>query len=269
MSALVRWDGFLAQIEGRHRDVLAEAEGAARAAIAELAGGGDYQPMSQQLTAVDARLMELERKIIDTWDEKVDDAICAEGGGGGPRDAARAKGVELQRQLEQAREEFPIRMLAELARQRHVRARAAHGPVPCQQCGAPLEAPFSFRALELPCAACRAVTLWQPPDLMLSVGAIGSHPISQEAAIGEWRAMKAAERAMHAVRPPVPIELMKAYERSQIAYWRVYLKSRAWFEPELARDPAMEIRKRMEQWYVFTADNDAVWVAAGRPREPI
>ena len=56
MSALARWDAFLAQIEGRHRDVIAEAEASARAAIATLAAGGDYLPLSHQLSAIDARL---------------------------------------------------------------------------------------------------------------------------------------------------------------------------------------------------------------------
>lgn len=270
MSALARWDAFLAQIEGRHKEVIAEAEAAGRAAIAELAAGGDHLPLAHQLAAVDARLQDLERKIIDTWHEKVDDAITGEGHATAVRDEAFRKGDDLKDRLDEAREELPIRVLAELARQRHQRARAAHGPVPCAHCGAPLDAPFSFRALELSCGACRGrITLWQPPELMLSVGAIGTHPISQEAAQKEWRAMRAAERAKNAHRSPTPLSALKDYEKAQIAYWRVYLKARAWFEPELARDPRMEIEKRMEQWYVYSAENERAWVDAGRPREKI
>lgn len=270
MSALARWDAFLAQIEERHKQVIAEAEVAARAEIAKLDDGGDHIPLVNQLSAVDARLRELETKIIDTWHEKVEDAIFADGHSAEVRDAQFERGDELKYRLDEAREELPIRMLSSLARHRHQRAKAAHGPVPCAYCGAPLDAPFSFRALELPCGACKGrITLWQPPELMLSVAAIGTHPISQEAAIKEWRAMRAAERAMKAHRSPTPLAALKDYEKAQIAYWRVYLKARAWFEPILARDPRMEIEKRMEQWYVYSADNEKAWVEAGRPREQI
>jgi hypothetical protein len=101
---------------------------------------------------------------------------------------------------------------------------------------------------------------------MRSAGAIGTHPISQEAAVVEWRAMVAADRRAKAARSPCPLPLLKAYEAAQLAYWRRYLATRAWFEPELGRDPEMEVRKRMEQWYVYSAEQEQAWVAAGRPR---
>ena len=52
MSALARWDAFLAQIESRAAGVRSEAEASARTFIANVAGGGDYQPLSHQLMAV-------------------------------------------------------------------------------------------------------------------------------------------------------------------------------------------------------------------------
>jgi hypothetical protein len=223
-TAVERWDAFLAQIEGRARSVRTEAEGSARAFIAQVAGGGDYQPLSHQLMAVRSRLQELETMITDTWHAKVDDAIVAEGA---DRDAARAKGDALRYKLDDEREELEPRIFAELARQRH-----AHGQTE-------------------------------------SVAAIAAHAVAQEAAVHEWRAMRAVERALHAIRPPVPLEPIKAYERAQITYWRAYLRVRSQFEPILARDPALEIRSRMEQWYVYTAEHEPAWVAAGRPREVI
>lgn len=268
MSALARWDAFLAQIEARHREVRTEAEAAARQFIAGVAAGGDHLPLSHQLGAVTHRLQELEQKIIDTWHEKVEDAILGEGHGVDVRDAGHAQGLALQHALDDAREELMIRIAAELARQRFAHAEAQHGPVPCGRCGAALAAPVSFRALELPCA-CGAVTGWQPPELMVSAGALGTHAVPQEAATAEWRAMRAAERAMHALRPPRPLAPVKAWELAQIAYWRRYLQARSWFEPELARDPAMEIRRRMQAWYESTAEFEEGWVAAGRPREPL
>jgi hypothetical protein len=248
--------------------VRTEGETAAMQFVAAVASGGDYLPLSHQLSAVENRLQDLETKIIDTWHDKVDDAICGEGHGEAVRTTAREKGEALKHALDDAREELRIRVYAELARRRHAAAVAAHKPVFCSACGAALAPPLSFRALELPCS-CGAVTVWQPPELMVSVAAIGTHPIAQEAATAEWRAMRAAERALNAVRPPRPLAPVKAYELAQIAYWRTYLHHRAWFEPELARDPAMEIRRRMQQWYESHAEFEEGWVQAGRPREAI
>jgi hypothetical protein len=222
MSALARWEGFLAQIAARHGQVLAEAEAAARDFIASVAAGGDYLPLSHRLQAVRHRLQELETSITDTWHAKVEDAIFADGLGVAERDREYARGQALRHALDDHREELEPRVFAELARRR-----------------------------------------------VDSIAAIGAHAIAQEAAVVPWRAMRAAERRLHAIRPPCPLEIVVAYERSQIAYWRAYLAVRATFEPVLARDPVLEIRSRMEQWYVMTAEYEPAWVAAGRPRAPI
>jgi hypothetical protein len=268
MSAIARWDAFLAQIEQRHRDVRAEAEGSARAFIASVAAGGDVQSLSHQLMAINNRLQELETKIIDTWNEKVDDAITGEGHSTAERDRQRAKGQALKDALDDAREELEPRIFAELTRQRWSHAQAQYRPPACSSCGQPLQAPIAFRSYEMPCA-CGARTLVEPSELLRSVAATGTHAVAQEAVNGEWRAMRQAERAMHAQRPPYSIASLKNYERAQIAYWFRYLAVRSQFEPELARDPAMEVRSRMDQWYRLFADHEEAWKANGYPREPI
>jgi hypothetical protein len=97
--------------------------------------------------------------------------------------------------------------------------------------------------------------------------ALAPHVLSQEAATAEWREMRAAERALHAIRPPRELAPVKRVELSQIAYWRAYLTVRAGYEPAIQiHNLAMEIGSRMEQWYVSTAEYEPAWVAAGRPR---
>jgi hypothetical protein len=267
MSAIARWDGFLAQIEDRHKGVRAEAEGSARAFIAQIAGGGDYLPLSHQLMAINHRLMELETKIIDTWDEKVDDAITGEGNSTAERDRQRAKGQSLKENLEDLREELEPRIFAELARQRFTQAQAQHQPTTCQHCRGQIAAPPAFNSYEMACTACGKPTLVEPSELLRSVAAVGTHAVAQEATNAEWRMMKNAERAMRAYRPPYPIESIKANERAQITYWFKYISVRSQFEPVLARDPAREVRDRMEQWYTMFAEHEESWRAAGRPRE--
>ena len=226
MTALARWDAFLAQIEGRHRQVLGEGEVSAHQFILALPVDGDPAPLSNQLSAVKARLQALEQNIVDTWHGKVEDAIFAEGLGVSERDAAWAKGESVRHRLDDSTEELEPRVFAELAR-----AQAALG------------------------ATCAT--------------ALATHAVSQEAAVAEWRAMRVAERRWRGARPPCPLALVIDYERTQIAYWRRYLGERSRFEPLLARDPGMEIRSRMDRWYVSHAEYEPEWVGAGRPRSSI
>lgn len=101
-----------------------------------------------------------------------------------------------------------------------------------------------------------------------NVVAFAAHAHGSQRAAREWLAMREAERAMHAVRSPTPLALLKGYERAQIAYWRAYVAARAELQPEM-RDVAHEVRSRMEGWYVYSAEHEPEWRAAGRPREPI
>jgi len=268
MSAIARWDGFLAQIATRHRAVRADAEASARASIIVLARGGDTRELSHHFMAVNNRLLELETMITDTWHAKVEEAIFAEGLQVADRDREYAKGQNVRHVLIDEREELEPRVFAELARQRFANALAAQRSVTCSRCGAALQPPLTSRAVELACG-CGARTMFEPGELMRSVAAVGTHAVAQEAAAPVWRLMRAAERALHDTRPPKPLDLIIAYEQAQIAYWRHYLSVRAQFEPELARDPAREIRSRLEQWYTASAEFEENWVKAGRPRSPI
>lgn len=265
MSALARWDAFLTQIQHRHEQVRTEATASGRAFIAQVAGGGDYTPLSHQLGAVKHRLQDLEAKIMDTWHAQVDDAITDEGNPVEVRDAACAKGVALGHRLEDARDDLEIALMAELARARYQAAQAALAPATCGACRAQYQPPHGFRQVDFTCA-CGATVTYDPGELMRSAGAIGAHAVAQESAAAEVAAMRAADRAARGARSPCPLHLLQAWEAAQIAYWRKYVVARAWFEPELGRDPALEVRKRMEQWYVYTAEQEEAWRAAGSRR---
>src|SRR5262249_29025895 len=154
--------------------------------------------LSHQLMAVQNRLQDLERNIIDTWHAKVDNAIIAENLGETARWTAFGKGQMLAHALEDARDELEPRIWAELSRLRYQHAVAAHRGIACSRCGSALQAPLSFRAIELACS-CGARTLFDPGDVMRSVAAIGAHAIAQEAVVMQFRAMRAALRALNAI----------------------------------------------------------------------
>jgi hypothetical protein len=110
MSAVARWDAFLAQIANRHHVVIGEAEGVARTYIEDI--HADVAPLSNALMAVRSRLQDLESKIVDTWHAKVDQVVVDEGG---DREREFAKGIALQRALDDRREELEPRIFAAIA----------------------------------------------------------------------------------------------------------------------------------------------------------
>lgn len=264
MRAVERWQSFLKQIEERHKLVRDEAVAGAREAFPE--GGYDPTPISIAWAGVNDCLLELERRIIDTWHEKVEDVFEAEGYKRPELDVERRKGEVLAYELENARQSAEMHLLAGLAREIHQRALATQKERQCPTCGATLDVPLSYRAVNLRCAHCSSVSTFEPGMLARSAVAFGAHPIAWVTSEREWHLMRQAERRVHDQRPPVPLALLKDYERAQITYWFSYFKTKSQFEPEL-HDVAREVRARMAWWYDSHAEHEEEWLAAGRPRE--
>jgi hypothetical protein len=268
MSALLRWDGFLAQLQQRAADIRAEAAAAMRQSIASVARGGDILPLSHQWSAINARLSELERRVDDTWHAKVLDALVEEGISSEEINHAIIKGRRIAHAMEDAGEELEHELFAELAHALYQNGVAATKPITCSGCRTQLMPPVAYRVIEIGCA-CGAKTIYTPNQLLMDAGATATHHVPQHACVVQWRAMQAAGQAVTEVRPPVPLQLLKAYEAAQITYWRAYFTQRATIEPLLGRDVAMEVRARLEPWYVSSAEFEEQWVAAGRPRAVI
>ncbi len=264
--AAERWQGFLAQISDRHKLVREEAAAAARDALRE--SGYDVTPIGVAWAGVNDRLHELERRIIDTWHEKVESAFEAEGYQRPALDVERRKGEDVAFVLENARQAVEMHVYAGGAREIHARSLAQQRERNCSTCTAPLDVPVAYRAVNLRCAHCGAVSTFEPGTLARTAIAFGAHALSWVSAEREWYTMREAERRVRDQRPPVPLALLKAYEQAQIAYWWRYFSTKMHLEPEL-HDVAREVRARMEWWYTSSAEHEEEWRAAGRPRAQI
>lgn len=263
VRAAERWQGFLGQIRDRHELVREEASVAARDALRE--SGYDVTPIGVAWMGVDDRLLELERRIIDTWHEKVESVFESEGYRRPALDVERRKGEDLAFFLENARQSASMHVFADGAREIHGRALASQPERKCPTCTAPLDVPVVYRALNLRCAHCGAVSTFEPGTLARTAIAFGAHALSWVAAESEWHAMRDAERRVRDQRSPVALALLKAHEQAQLAYWFKYFATKAQLEPALS-DVAREVRARMEWWYTSSAEHEEEWRAAGRPR---
>ena len=114
MSAPERWKSFLSQITTRHDAVLDEGFQSAEAVLA--ASNIDVPALMVSLGAIRLRLQDLETRIIDTWNEKVEATFEAEGIPFEQQAHARREGELLGRRLERKREKLEPYVLARVAR---------------------------------------------------------------------------------------------------------------------------------------------------------
>ncbi len=269
-DALVqRWDAFLKNITDRFQQVMQES----RDGCAQLLAESDFDtiPMTNAWSAMERRAKELGTKIDETWSGQVE-AKFEEANAPRPLiDAQRAKSEALKdwMEIEIVRTGIEIYVNAFNAIVAADQAeKASRGPVGCTQCGAPLVVPQTFRTLNVTCTHCRTVNTYEPGTRIRMGEASCTHPLCQMAAWNQYLAMIQAERAYRRARPTT-IQHIQAWEAAQIAYHRAYLTKRLEFMPDQAAAFDKDLKGRMEHFYVYTVNNEAAWIQAGRPRAPL
>lgn len=264
MSAVTaRWEGFLSQVRERFLDIMREAEEGCPQVLEQ--AGWDPTPMGVAWGAIEMRAKQLETKIEETWNDQVEGKFEE---AGAPPDAVafeRGKGDALRDFMEVERERTRVGIWSNAGRAFFQHAVAELGrPFACMRCGAPLEVPFTFRALNVGCPHCRTVNGFEPGTKM-RMGEICVHPLCEEAAWQQWLRMHQAESAWRAARP-VTIHHLKAWERAQVEYWHAYLVARTRLLPDTAQAFDQDLRGRMRHFY-DAMEREAAWIQAGRPRD--
>jgi hypothetical protein len=264
-DALVqRWDGFLKNIKERFDQIMQES----RDGCAQLLADSNYDPipMGNAWGAMERRAKDLGTKVDETWRQQVEAKFEEAGAPRALVDAQDKKGEQLRDWMELEIERTRIAIYCKCARDvAEMDARERQGGYPCRQCGAPLTVPHTFRVVNITCAHCRTVNEYEPGTRTRYVEASCLHPLCQEAAWNEYVAMQAAERAYRRARPHT-LQHIQTWEAAQIAYHRKYLTARLGYLPDQAAAFDKDLKGRMEHFYVYGVQNDAVWIQAGRPR---
>lgn len=258
-----RWDGFLAQVRERFLGIMQEAQ----AGCPMLLEQADFDPipMSNAWGAIEMRAKQLESKIEDTWNDQVEATF--ESAGAPPEAIAweRGKGDQLRDFMEIERERNRIAIFADAGRKFFQRATSETGKTfGCVRCGAPIEVPFTFRALNITCPHCTTVNGFEPGTRM-RMGEMCIHPLCEEAAWNQWVAMHQAETAWRRSRGAT-IEILKAWERAQIAFWHTYFSTRVRLMPDTAAAFDADLRSRLRHFY-DSMEREGAWIRAGRPRD--
>jgi hypothetical protein len=216
--------------------------------------------------AMERRAQELGTKIDETWSEQVEKKF--DEAGAPPEIVARErrKGLELRRWLDMEIERTRIQIYTDAARTIADRARSemADG-FKCKKCGAAANVPTTFRAINVTCSFCSAVSTFEPGTRVRLMEASCLHSLCQGHAWNEWVAMRQVEHALADARG-APIALLVQYETAQIAYWRAYLSHRLSWLPDQAPSFEKDLRGKMAHFY-DRMQYEKEWVAAGRPRQ--
>ena len=264
-AVVQRWEAFLAQIKERFLAIMSEAKEGCPQLFEQ--AGCDPVPMSTAWGAIDRRASDLEAKIEDTWDKQVEGAFEQAGAPRQVIEQQRMKGEALRDFISVERERNRIAIHAEAGRALFQKAIAELArPFACSQCGAPLEVPFTFRALNLRCPYCSAVNGFEP-GMRMRYGEILIHPLCEEAAWNEYVEMRNADNLSRRTRSDeVTIDLLKRQERAQIAFWRAYFGARARYLPDTAQAFDADLRGKMRAFY-DEMEREGAWIRAGRPRD--
>lgn len=244
-----RWSGFLESVASRHAQVMREAHEGCLGLFE--ACDGDLGPLTSAWTAMQARAQALESKVEATWHDKVEGLMASAGLDEGAVEEQGSRGQRLVRELEQQREHVRVHLYAQAARRIWARARAEHvASLDCPQCAAPLVPPVTLVSVNLTCAACGAVTTFEPGSRMRSVGSAAIPALLEEATLPEVDALRGAEEALHGAHGEPPA-LVDALEAAHLAYWTKWLELRATWEGrdlDLQHELTGRMRSFREQW---------------------
>lgn len=223
-----RWEGFLAKIGERQRDIFVEAEEGIREIIESFPE--DPAPIGNAIQGLRFRIDELRTKVNDTWDKQVSPKF--EEQGGAFRDRGLDRRVDFLQTLDEAWGLFAARMMAEFYRNLQPRAVAGgNKPVNCGTCGASMQLPTRKDTVSHKCSHCgalnqvmaeRAVALYQGAGH--ANADLESLPLRH--AIERFRIQVDRQRRA-ANWAPEPVESLDKWLAMERAYWEKFAAVKA------------------------------------------
>lgn len=256
-----RFEGFLAKIDERLREIMTEAEQGVLALIAQ--HPTDVMPLGNALSGLDHRVRELKDKIQETWDQQIESKFSALDSGGRFLDV----GFDMKQDFEQRFDEqwatFKVRAHSQFYRNLFPLATAAaQKPVPCSQCGAPLEAVDRSVSASIHCVHCGAVNqiLRDPAISAYKLG--GPHAFADEEAlplrfeIERFRTQVDRQRRATSWANE-SFESLQRWEQMERAYWQRFVEAKARFGGEPV-DHAL-VESRMAQFRKYDLETNQIW----------
>ena len=277
-AIVTRWRAYLSKVMGRLRDVLAEAEAGCREMVRS--NPADPIPLNNVLGALNARKVNLGRKIGDTWSKHVCEQLADEADdvtelpgaveySGKVLDQADIEMKQALAWMDDTWDHFRVRWAAEAARAMWPLAeQAMKKPVTCTQCGGGLTPRIRHQSDSVTCAACRAVNQVVPEPVVGMYFTTAPHALAEEATFQKRHAITAYRRQVEAWRstenartgnwPDEGVQSLKQWEQMERDYWVTYTALKARFEPLSPEDQQKFVESRMRP-FLEDLERNPVW----------
>lgn len=227
-----KWDGFLPKIGQRVNEVVVEADTGLDDLIANHTL--DPGPLGAAFSALQARFNGLGKKIDEAW-EKIDREFdqVRDRDDVTPKDypvlghiwaGMRQQYAQAKEHIDISYETIQIKKSAAWARMLWTQMQAEVGqPVPCGQCGSPIQVTVHHQASNVTCGHCKAVTTVYPG---MAAGLLfqgnGIHALAQEGSYDAWLAQWRAEKKYKSFRVPITRDREEYVHAARTYYTKYY-----------------------------------------------
>lgn len=176
-----RLAGFLAKIQGRADEILAEALEGCRGLMEEFPE--DPVPLGNALQAIKVQIQQLRQRIDEAWDGQIGPMFAARGSGAEDRARDHVEAVKIA--LDERFRRFEVERSAELYRALVPRARKLlEQPIRCPRCGGIVRESGVRVTTAATCPTCGAAVQCVPePAVRMVFGGGAGHAWGEEAAL--------------------------------------------------------------------------------------
>jgi hypothetical protein len=255
-----RFEGFIAKLYERQREIMAEAEEGLRGLME--ANPTDIGTYSNALSGLEHRYTQLRDRLDTTWDEQIESAFE---NANIPLDAGLDRKADAVLDLDAKWAKWQATQTANFYRNLGPIAEAELAPqVFCTQCGTPLQNPDPYAMVNIACTGCGAINQVSPTEAVSLHGGAG-HAFADEVCV-DIRAQ--IERFRHEVDlwrrardwANEPLESLEKWEQWERHFWTTYAQVAAQHAGKPV-DQAL-IDARMLQFHRYTLEMDQTWVRA-------
>lgn len=252
-----RWDGFLKKIEERFAQIVAEAIAGCDALFDQ--SQMDPIPITNAMTGVKGQLFDLQRKIDETWNEKVEPLLEQSGLKEHEIDRLRKRGRDLYDKMALEFDHTEIRVFADAARKIYAVAKQSMDKqFLCTQCRAELPIPDNiFISVHVSCQFCNTVNTYEPGTIVRMID-FCAHHLAQETAWEKWVILREAEQVRDYARS-VTLPMLKTIEKAATDYWTAYLKARIPINPGFEKTFDIDLKSKLRPVHDDLQRNEA-WV---------
>lgn len=257
-----RWTGFLGKVSERLDAIIVEA-GAGVLAIGR-AHREDSLPLGNALTGLDHRVRQLDARIDQVWEDKVEAQFSAVGG------KVHDTGIDMHADAKMSQrhrwEVAKAGWLSTLAEEAEPLARAAEQePVACNKCAAVLSLETRRRSVSHPCPSCGTVNQVVPPPLVRAYYGGGIHSLAEAASLPHRHSVERfrveVDRWSRARSwAPEPLESMERWRDLERTVHQTYADTQARLSG--ASVDTKHIESRMIAFMKYGLDMNQAWVGA-------